>query len=186
MKNIAGLKLGHGWNKGLYKKRYCEVCEKEFGHPGCNTRKKTCSWECRSELIKLKRKNQIITEEHKKAISDGLKGKPKTKEHTLKISGKNNYNWKGGTTKDPLRGTFEYKKWAKSVYKRDYWTCQMCNEHCNAGIQAHHIFSWKNYPSQRFNTDNGITLCSECHNLTRKKEDEWIGYFIEINNIVKA
>jgi len=73
--------------------------------------------------------------------------------------------------------TDEYKSWRSSVLKRDDKTCQECNSTKN--LEAHHIKSWKNFPELRYNIDNGIILCSECHyktlsygkgNLTRDQE----------------
>ena len=52
-------------------------------------------------------------------------------------------------------------KWTKSVYTRDNYTCQICET--KQDIQAHHIRAWKKYPDYRYNIDNGIVLCRNCH-----------------------
>ena len=59
------------------------------------------------------------------------------------------------------RGSYEYKKWREQVFLRDGYCCQECGskEH----IQAHHIESWKRNKTKRFDVNNGITLCRECH-----------------------
>lgn len=55
----------------------------------------------------------------------------------------------------------EYITWRKAVFERDSYTCQECG--AKGDIQAHHIKHWSQHPSERFNIDNGITLCAECH-----------------------
>ena len=53
-------------------------------------------------------------------------------------------------------------KWAKTVKKRDRFTCQVCNAR-NIYLNSHHKNSWDIFEQQRFNVDNGITLCNCCH-----------------------
>lgn len=50
------------------------------------------------------------------------------------------------------------------VFKRDNFICQQCKS--NGYITAHHIKSWTHYPKLRFITNNGLTLCRDCHKLT--------------------
>ena len=85
--------------------------------------------------------------------------------------GENVYNWVGGVVKRYADGeAFAIKKWAKSVYSKDHYTCAMCHKHCAKDIQAHHILSWKDAPELRLEINNGITLCFDCHLTTRGKE----------------
>lgn len=53
------------------------------------------------------------------------------------------------------------KTWAKNVKKRDKYSCKKCGS--KKQITAHHILPWRDHPNQRFNINNGITLCRECH-----------------------
>lgn len=50
--------------------------------------------------------------------------------------------------------------WRKMVMQRDK-TCQICNNELS--LLAHHIFAWNKYPEKRFDLENGITLCTNCH-----------------------
>lgn len=65
------------------------------------------------------------------------------------------------------RQTKEYKKWRQSVFLRDNFTCQNCGER-GGNLEAHHIKAWAYYPSERYNIDNGLTLCKNCHKKIHK------------------
>lgn len=92
--------------------------------------------------------------------------------------GANLYNWAGGIKQQ--RGTYQYRSWAKSVYMRDHYACQMCGKPCGKGIQAHHIIPWSKNKELRHDIANGITLCFPCHLETRGKELNFINQFREI------
>jgi hypothetical protein len=55
----------------------------------------------------------------------------------------------------------EYIQWRKSVFERDGFKCRDCGE--TKHLQAHHIKPWTGYPELRFDIDNGLTLCRDCH-----------------------
>lgn len=82
-----------------------------------------------------------------------------------KYSGENSYNWKGGydSENEKFRKTYAFKKWVKSVYKRDKYTCQKCGQ-VGAKLNAHHLNGYNWDIENRLNVQNGITLCEKCHN----------------------
>lgn len=85
-----------------------------------------------------------------------------------KISGENHPNWKGGVNdeNDTVRKSWEYKEWRQKVYKRDNYTCQCCGKTINdIMVNAHHILNFSDHEDLRFDVDNGITLCEECHSI---------------------
>lgn len=162
--NSGSFKKGQvPWNKNLKNKENCPMCNKEFLTNEKGRRHKTCSTICKIQAIKNARAKQIITQEHRKAISESTKGRKLTKEHIAKISGSNNYHWKGGSDNPikKLRGSFEYKKWRMEVYRRDYWTCQICRIK-GKKIWADHIKPFSLFPEFRFDINNGRTLCIDC------------------------
>jgi len=112
----------------------------------------------------------------KEKIARGHIGLKPTLESRLKNSETNKriatrgekHKWyKGGKSKHHKEKyyTAEYKQWRLKVFYRDNFTCQGCN---NVGgyLTAHHIKSWAKYPELRFEVNNGITLCDNCHKLT--------------------
>jgi 5-methylcytosine-specific restriction endonuclease McrA len=99
----------------------------------------------------------------RKGVSPTNKGKPR-----LDITGEKNPNWRGGVSRDqrPVN-SLRYKKWRMAVFTRDNWTCQFCGLR-GCYLEAHHIKEWVNYPNLRYIVNNGVTLCCDCHNLTKK------------------
>lgn len=73
-----------------------------------------------------------------------------------------------------------YKDWRLSVYKRDGFRCQMPGCKSKRQIQAHHIRKWSTASALRYDIDNGITLCRQCHDSISKSEEHYEGLFIEI------
>ena len=66
------------------------------------------------------------------------------------------------------RGTPEYRKWKKAVFTRDNFTCQMCGN-VGGALNAHHIKPYANFMELRYDVNNGITLCEECHKEIHRK-----------------
>lgn len=77
--------------------------------------------------------------------------------------GENNPNWKNGNGKhDKERKAAKYSRWREAVYKRDNHTCRICMVK-GGYLHAHHIKIWSKHKDLRYELDNGITLCRECH-----------------------
>jgi len=76
--------------------------------------------------------------------------------------------WNKGKKHPQLTG--ENINWRKSVFKRDNYTCQICDNGCRE-LNAHHIYSWQDFPSLRYEEWNGSTLCKTCHNWVHSSKN---------------
>ena len=101
------------------------------------------------------------------------------------MSGENHHNWQGGITHEntKFRHSLEYMKWRISVFERDDYTCQECEER-GVFLNAHHILPYSDWKDPRFalNINNGITLCKDCHYGIRGKEYEFFNKYFDIAN----
>ena len=62
------------------------------------------------------------------------------------------------------RRSAENKRWRNAVIQRDNHTCQKCTSGISkTKLNAHHIMSYLDNEHLRFDVNNGITLCVECH-----------------------
>ena len=116
-----------------------------------------------------------LSEEHRKKISQGVKGKNK---------GKRNGNWIDGRS----IGKSSYSdKWTTffrwSIRKRDNYTCQECGKKQieeEKIFPVHHI----DYDKLNDNPTNLITLCNSCHGKTTytKKSEYFKKRYSELQN----
>ena len=68
------------------------------------------------------------------------------------------------------RWSKEYQQWKKAVYIQYNHTCNDCGKnHCK--INAHHIKPAKDFPELRYDVQNGICLCVECHKRRHSSND---------------
>lgn len=79
--------------------------------------------------------------------------------------------WKGDARKTDHMERYnqEYREFRLSVYTRDNYTCQCCGAKNQKGqnksvyLEAHHLNNFKDYVDERYDSNNGVTLCQECH-----------------------
>ncbi len=109
-----------------------------------------------------------------------IRTKPK-----IGLKKENSSNWKGGITPlhRKIRNCTKYKKWRKSVFDRDNYTCQICNKKGSGNLNADHypipfstilrdfiakvgvVLSYDSYEecNNFWDVSNGRTLCELCH-----------------------
>lgn len=155
------------------KKYTCEICGKIFTGAKANANR-FCSRDCYNKFHNIVNKERECPICHKIFIARTSENKYCSQKCHLKnlhstYKGKEHWNWQGGITEEneKLRKSPEYKKWRVLVYKRDHYQCQICGS--KKEINAHHLFGWKEYPDKRFDVNNGITLCKECHIKVHQK-----------------
>jgi len=85
------------------------------------------------------------------------------------IGGSKHSNWKGGISSERsiIMQTKEYQQWRELVYQKDNYSCQCCGDNKGGNLQAHHINNFSDYIDLRFDTKNGVTLCSNCHSPSK-------------------
>lgn len=116
-------------------------------------------WNTQREEVKEKTINTIFSR-----YGDTLRIKFRDR-----FSGENNPRWKGGITpeNERIRHSSEMNEWRNKIFKRDKYTCQCCGDSKGGNLRAHHILNFSKYPELRFDIDNGITLCSNCHDFQK-------------------
>lgn len=78
-------------------------------------------------------------------------------------TGENNPNWKGGFKHHRnKRDTPEYRAWRKYIFEKCDYTCQKCGIRGHL-LNAHHIHNYATNKELRFDINNGIALCENCH-----------------------
>lgn len=140
-----------------------------------------CLCQCGKETIATK--SSLLTGRHQ---SCGCLNKELASKKCRLQSGDKHPFWKGGITPEnkKIRSSHAYAAWRLSIFERDCFTCQKCNNHANH-LQAHHLQSFHSNRALRLDINNGVTLCVDCHihfhkvysrcNNTAEQYNEWIG-----------
>jgi len=160
--SIAG-KGRAAWNKGLKTGPQSEEMKRKksekmkginYGPP--------CTKETRMK-ISASQKGKKQSKQTRRKRSEAMKGKnvgPR-----LQMRGENSPNWNCDITEEERqKGRFylDYNKWRVSVYERDNYVCQKCNEK-GGKLNAHHIEGYNSNRELRVAISNGVTLCKVCH-----------------------
>lgn len=84
------------------------------------------------------------------------------------FSGDKNHNWNPNRTRYErieARASQEYRDFVKKVLKRDNYMCRCCNSKgTGRNLNVHHMNAWATFIDERYDVENGITLCDNCHN----------------------
>jgi endogenous inhibitor of DNA gyrase (YacG/DUF329 family) len=101
--------------------------------------------------------------------------------HGIHNGGENHYNWRGGGThRQRMFNSTEYKAWRRAVLERDGGRCRWCDDEgvrCYQRLEVHHIIPVASAPERALDADNAITLCRSHHNQTRGREHEFAEFF---------
>lgn len=122
------------------------------------------------KVLSQERKEQIRRIAIEKGYGKWMTGKKATEETRRKLRelvlGEKAPAWKGGITPihHSIRGSLEYRIWRENVFKRDKFGCSFCGDDSGGNLNAHHILPFSIFPERRFEINNGITLCEDCHN----------------------
>jgi hypothetical protein len=149
----------------------CDVCGKKLTK-SYQSVKKSGEWICKKcveqtkeykEKISKANTGKIFSEEHKRNISKSKIGKN---------TGKNNpfYNHslteKERMLQHDRRSLDGYSTWKSLVKFFDNYKCRKCGS--TKHICCHHINNYSNFKDQRIDTNNGVTLCKNCHKQIHK------------------
>lgn len=155
-------------------KSTCEFCGLEFTSGVKNQR--FCSNKCRgkSRDNKVKYNCEICGAECEESEQHYLK----SKHHfcgvecshiwqSINWAGENSPLWNPNLTQQERErcriSSKEYDEWRLEVYKRDKYTCQCCKQSKSGHLNAHHLNGYNWDKENRYNTNNGVTLCEDCH-----------------------
>ena len=147
------------WNQEEYKKK---IREAHLGISPINKGKKGL------QVSKFKGTHGLSKGRRKKGYVVSLESRIKSSATHQKISIN---EWKGFTASGlkHLRKSAKWREWRKSVFERDNYTCQWCEKR-GVYLEPHHIKRVCDFPDLIFEKENGLTLCKNCHNITRTKK----------------
>jgi len=199
-KGIPKNKTNKGWFKKGNKLTLQEREKIRIGHKGINTwtKGKKHSKETKEKMSKTAKRVGSGTRLLKRYGNKDRNGwglLPDAKEIKRKMSvarrGNKNSQWRGGISliNKRIRGIIEYRQWQSDVFQRDNWTCQTCYER-GCYLVAHHIKSFAKILKENnirtieeaincgelWDINNGITLCLDCHKLTKNYKGKAIKY----------
>lgn len=69
------------------------------------------------------------------------------------------------TSKDRIdrRISKNHREWSLKVKQKHNFTCVFCYDDTGHNLVSHHMYGYADYPKLRFDIDNGVCLCENCH-----------------------
>lgn len=154
-----------------YKGLVCAFCKGVFDSACRNKKQKYCSKSCARKHSynsgQLKKGETPWNKKLRGYNSAYPRDEIWRKNISRSLKGVNAPNWKGGVSSknERERKSRKYIRWRSAVFKRDDYTCQHCGVR-GAELHADHIKQFAIYKKERYNVDNGRTLCVSCHKET--------------------
>lgn len=106
----------------------------------------------------------------------GIQRRSRSESRMGRHVGAANGSWRGGVTPERQRlyKSPEWKTLISACFARDGYRCVCCDapKTRRAGLHAHHIKSWADYPNLRFVLKNLVTLCGECHRWVHSRKNK--------------
>ena len=84
------------------------------------------------------------------------------------MAGENHWHWNPNRTEKERQNRRNGNKtlineWRKQVYQRDNFICQHCKKQSEHDLVAHHLNGFDKFINERYDVNNGVTLCENCH-----------------------
>ena len=57
---------------------------------------------------------------------------------------------------------YGYIRWSHEIKQRDHHTCVVCGRR-GVALNSHHLNAWASFPDERYDIDNGVSLCIDDH-----------------------
>lgn len=103
--------------------------------------------------LRGRKRNIKWSKESREKVSERLKGR---KPWNKGLRSKKYYD------AEIARNSLDYTKFRLDVFTRDKYTCQVTGEKGGV-LNAHHLYSFTDYPELRFDPSNGVTLSKKAH-----------------------
>lgn len=126
-----------------------------------------------SEYMKKRWRDPIFKQKHSNCMIKQHQNRRWNNQIDNFISGDPIMDWIPPLTRDYGISQEGYDIWRHAVYERDDHTCQICGLN-HYEIQAHHIIPQRINQNLILNVDNGITMCRNCHESIKGKEEIFI------------
>lgn len=147
----------------------CAICGEYVheSHPHYEDGETVICWDCAFIT------GRITAEEYVKYIGIPRDSRAEVRDGKIYTVGSSEkFPWE--KTDHDARTSPEYEDWRTKVFERDDYRCARCGRR-GVRLNAHHKKPFAKFPEDRFDIDNGVTLCEECHREVHKEaSSEWI------------